>query len=153
MYAQPLAVKSLPCVKQPYLLGYGTHMVKLEDILIPFKTSTPNKFKNKGNMVQKGTYWFFQDHLDSFQDHCLNHCKFNIFDSIWFRSTQNKCQLLNFKLLNLLCPCRTIVATYEQIGEVLNTHKKHDNFHNKGSRTLTLTPEVTLIGAHIVPRF
>ena len=66
-------------------------------------------------MANKGTDWFFQTNLDSFQDPCLNLQKFNIFDSIWCISCQNECQLLNFKFLNLLCPSRSIVAIYEQI--------------------------------------
>ena len=73
------------------------------------------KIKNTGNMENKGTFWFFQNHLDSFQDPCLNHHKFNIFGTIWCISSQNKCQPLNFKFLTQLCPSRSIVAIYEQI--------------------------------------
>ena len=37
-------------------------------------------------------------------------------------------------------------------GKVLQTHKTHDNFPNKDGRQLQFTPEVTLIGAHIVSK-
>ena len=118
------SVRSFPCAKQPYLLEYGTHMVKLEEILIHFKTITPNKFKNKGNTVNKGTYWFFQDHLDSFQDHCLNHCKFNIF---WLHLVQTKpkqVSTIKFQISQPIVPHRSIVATYEQIWWSVKTHTK-----------------------------
>ena len=76
-------------------------------------------------MANKGVHWFFQTNLDSFQeDPCLNLHKFNILDSIWCISHQNKCQPLHFKFLNLLCPSRSIVAIYEQIWlSVKNTQK------------------------------
>ena len=82
------------------------------------------KIKSTDNTVNKGTFWFFQDHLDSFQDPCLNLHKFNIFGSVWCISHQIKCQPLNFKFLNLLCPSRSIVAIYEQIWCV----SKHTKF-------------------------
>ena len=118
------SVRSFPCAKQPYLLEYGTYMVKLEEILTQFKAITPNKLKIQATQLIKGHIGSFKTILDSFQDPCLNHHKFNILDSIWCISCQNKCQPLNFKFLNLLCPSRSIVATYEQIWlSVKNTQK------------------------------
>ena len=38
-------------------------------------------------------------------------------------------------------------------GKVFKTHTILNNFHNKGGRQLQFTPEVTLIGAHIVSKF
>ena len=38
-------------------------------------------------------------------------------------------------------------------GKVLKTHKTHNNSHNKDGKQLQFTPEVTLIGAHIVSKF
>ena len=35
-------------------------------------------------------------------------------------------------------------------GKVLKTHIIHDNSHNKAGRQQRFTPEVTLIGTHIV---
>ena len=37
-------------------------------------------------------------------------------------------------------------------GKLLKTHTILDNFYNKGGRQLQFTPEVTLIGAHIVSK-
>ena len=100
------------------------HTVKLEEILTHFKTITPNKLKIQATQLIKGHIGSFRTILDSFQDPCLNHHKFNILDSILYISHQNKCQPLNFKFLNLLCPSRSIVATYEQIWlSVKNTQK------------------------------
>ena len=141
------SVRSLPCAKQPYLLKYSTHTVKVEDSLIHLKSITPSKFTNTGKMVKKGTYWFFQDNLDSFQDHYLNHCKSNISNSIWLISHQNKYQPIKVKFLNLLCSCRSIVILYEQIWQSVKNTQKHGNFHNNSDRTLTLTPEVISIGS------
>ena len=109
------SVRSFPCAKQPYLLEYSTYTIKLEEILTHFKIITPNKFKIQAIQLIKGHIGSFKTILDSFQDHCLNHLKFNILDSIWCISHQNKCQPLNFKFVNLLCPSRSIVSTYEQI--------------------------------------
>ena len=148
------SVRSFPCTKQPYLLKHGTYMVKLDEILTHFKTITPNKFKIQATQLIKEHFGTFKTILDSFQDPYLNHHKFNILDSIWCISCQNKCQPLNFKFLNLLCPSRSIVAAYEQIWpSVKNTQKVHSNFHNRGGSLLKLTPEVTTIGAHIVSKF
>ena len=38
-------------------------------------------------------------------------------------------------------------------GKVLKTYTIHDNSHNKAGRQLQLTPEMTLIGVHIVSKF
>ena len=108
------SVRPFPCAKQPYLLKYGIYMVKLEKILTQFKALTPTKLKIQETWLIKGHIGSFKTILDSFQDSCLNHHKFNILDSIWHISHQNKCQLLHFKFLNLLCPSRSIVATYKQ---------------------------------------
>ena len=108
---------------QPYLLEYATYMVKL-GILTQFKALTPTKFKIQATQLIKGHIGSFKTILDSFQDPSLNHHKFNILDYIWCISHQNKCQLLNFKFLNLLCPGRSFVAIYEQIWlSVKNTQK------------------------------
>ena len=98
--------------------------VKLEEILTQFKALTPTKLKIQATQLIKGHIGSFKTILDSFQDPCLNHHKFNILDSIWCISHQNKCQPLNFKFLNLLYPSRSIVAAYEQIWlSVKNTQK------------------------------
>ena len=50
-------------------------------------------------------------------------------------------------------PCSSIVPLLSKFGEVLKTHKKCGNFHNKGGRTLKLPqsdPYSTLL-CHIVP--
>ena len=116
------SVRSLPCIIQPFLLQH-THGKK-ERILILFKTITPISIKNTCYMVKIGDYiWFFQDHYNSFQDHCLNHYKFNILASIWFKSSQNKVQPLNFKFSNSIVSIVPIVCPYEQIWQsVKNTH-------------------------------
>ena len=145
------SVRSFPCSKQPYLLEYDTYMVKLE-ILTQSKALTPNKLKIQATWLIKRHIGSFRIISDSFQDHCLNHHRFHILDSIWCISCQNICQPLNFKFLNLLCPSRPIVATYEQIWLSVKIHKKHGNFHNKSGSPLKLTPEVTPIGTHIVSK-
>ena len=71
----------------------------------------------------KGHIGYFKTILDSFQDPCLSYHKFNIFDSIWCISCQNKCQKLNFKFLNLLWPSWSIVAAYEQIWQSVKNTK------------------------------
>ena len=38
-------------------------------------------------------------------------------------------------------------------GKVLKTHTIHDNSHNMAGRQQQFTPEVTLIGTHIVSKF
>ena len=146
-------VRSFPCAKQPYLLEYGTHTVKLEETLIHFKTITPNKSKIQAIQLIKGHIGSFRTILDSFQDPCLNHHKFNILDSIWCISDQNKCQPLNFKFLNLLCPADPLWSPMSKIGRVSKTHKKQGNFCNRGVSWLQLIPEVTLVGTHIVSKF
>ena len=123
------SVRPFPCTNQPYLLENGTNTVELEEILTQFQGPHHIKAKNTGNMPNKGTFWLFQDHLDSFQDPCLNLHKFNIFGSIWCISHKNKHQLLTFEFFNLLCPSRPIVAIYEQIWPSVKTHKKYGNFH------------------------
>ena len=119
-----LSVRPFPCAKQPYLLECSAYTVILEEIPTQFKTLTPTKLKIQATQLIKGHIGSFKTILDSFQDPCLNHHKFNILDSIWSISPQNKCQSLNFKLLNLFCPSRFIVAAYEQIWpSVKNTQK------------------------------
>ena len=135
---------------QPYLLEYGTHD-KIGD-LDSIQGTRYIKIKNTGSMANKGTFWVLSDHVDSFQDPCLNLHKFNIFGSIWCISHQNKCQLLNFKFLDLWCPSRSIVAAYEQIWPSVE-NKKHGNFHNRGGSLPKHAPELTTIGAHIVSEF
>ena len=103
------------CIFEPYLLIQVTQKVNLEEILIPFKTITPHIIKIKAVWLKIRSYWFFQDHLNSFQAHCFNIYKFNISGPIWPKKCQNKCQPLNFKILNLLCPNQAIVTAYEQI--------------------------------------
>ena len=107
------------------------------------------KIKTTGNMANKRTFGFFQDHSDSFQDPCQNLHKFNIFDSIWCISCQNKCQPLNFKFVNLLCPRRSIVVIYEQIWHISRNTQKGSNFNKRGSSPLKFIPEMTTTGAHI----
>ena len=136
------SVRSFPCAKQPYLLEYGKYMVKLEEILIHFRTITPNIFKIQATWLITGHIGSFKTILDSFQDPCLNHHKFNILDSIWRISHQNKCQPLNFKFLNLLCPSRSIVAIYQQFWQCRKYTKSmvtstieaatHWNSHQRG---------------------
>ena len=110
--------------KQPYLVEYSKNTVKLEEILIQIKTLTTTKLKIQATWQIKEHFGFFQGHLDSFQDPCLNLHKFNIFGFIWCISHQNKCQLLNFKFLNLLCPSGSIVAAYEQIWCIFKNTQK-----------------------------
>ena len=74
--------------------------------------------------------------FDSFQDHCLNHYKFNILASIWFKSNQNKVQPLNFKFSNSIVPIVAIVTLYGQIWQSVTKHIITHNFHNKGGRQL-----------------
>ena len=138
------SVRLFPCAKQPYLLEYGKYMVKLEEILIHFRTITPNIFKIQATWLIKGHIGSFKTILDSFQDPCLNHHKFNILDSIWCISHQNKCQPLNFKFLNLLCPSRSIVAIYQQFWQCQKHTKSmvtstieaatHWNSHQRGPK-------------------
>ena len=82
------------------------------------------KIKNIGNMANKGTFGFFQDHFDSFQEPCPNLYKFNIWMLFGSISCQNKCQPLNFKFLNLLCPSKSIVTIYEQIWHIFKNTQK-----------------------------
>ena len=112
-----------PCIFQPYLLIQVTQKVNLE-ILIPFKTITPRSIKIKAIQLKIRSYWFFQNYLNSFQDHCFNTHKFNISGSIWPKRHQNKCQPLNCKFLNLLCPNQAIVTMYEQIWQTVKTTHK-----------------------------
>ena len=73
------SVRPFPCAKQPYLLEYGTYTVKLEEILTQFQGPHSNKIKNTGNTVNKRRHiGSFKTILDSFQEPCLNHHKFNI---------------------------------------------------------------------------
>ena len=103
-------------------------------------------------MANKECFGSFKTILDSFQEPCLNHHKFNILDSVWCISNQNKCQLLNFKFLYLLCPSRSIVAIYEQILLSVKNTQKHGNFHNISDSPLKLTPGMTTISTHIVSK-
>ena len=135
------SVRPFPCANQPYLLGYNTY------------TYTPTKLKIQATQLIKGHIGSFKTILDSFQDPCLNHHIFNIFNSIWCISHQNKCHLLNFKFLNLCAPAGPLWLPMSEFGWVSKTHKKHGNFHNTGSNLLKLTPEVTTIGAHFVSKF
>ena len=111
------------------------------------------KIKNTGSMANKGMFWLFQDHLESFQDPCLNSHKFNNFGSFWCITCQNKRQPLNFKFLNLSCLSKPIVATYEQIWCIFKNTQNDGNFHNRASSALKFLPEVITIGAHIVSKF
>ena len=147
------SVRLFPCAKQPYLLEYGKYMVKLEEILIHFRTITPNIFKIQATWLIKGHIGSFKTILDSFQDPCLNHHKFNILDSIWCISHQNKCQPLNFKFSQPIVPQQVHCGHLSAVLAVSKTHKKHGNFHNRGSNPLKLTPEGTKIGTHIVSKF
>ena len=45
-----------------------------------------------------------------------------------------------------------IVHLYEQIWQSVKNTQICDNFHNKAGRQLQFTPEVTLIGTHIVSK-
>ena len=103
-------------------------------------------------MANKGTYWVFQDHFRFLSRPLPKSCKLNICGSIWCISHQNKCQPLNFKFLNLLCPSRSIVAIYEQIWPGVKNTQKSSNSHNRSSNPLKLTPEITTIGTHIVSK-
>ena len=115
--------RSFSCANSHFLLQYGIYTVKrrrswnLSRPLLLFKLNI------KAIQSKQGHIWFFQDHLDSFQDHCFYYCKLNIFASIWFKSSQNKVQPLNFKFSNSIMPIVAIVVPYEQIWQsAKNTH-------------------------------
>ena len=96
-------------------------MVKGEGLDFPSRPLLLFLLKLQAIQSKQGHIWLFQDHFDSFQDHCTNHCKFNILASIWFKSSQNKVQPLKFKFSNLIVSIVPIVHWEEQIWQSVKT--------------------------------
>ena len=148
------SVRAFPCANLPYLLEYGTNTVKLEEILISFKALTTSKLKIQATWQINGTSWFFQDHLDSFQDPYLNHHKFNIFWLYLVHFPPKHMSTVKLSNFSTYCvPAGPLWLPMSKFGAFSKTHKKGSNFHNRGSSQLKLTSEMTTTGAHIVSKF
>ena len=72
--------------------------------------------------------------------------------SQWLALTQS-CSLAIGPRQTYCAPADPLWPSMSKFGRVSKTHKKHGNFHNRGSSLLKLTPEMTTIGTHIVSKY
>ena len=115
------SVRSNPLHIQPFLLDTANTWQKGEDLGILSRPLLLFLLNIQAIRSKWGCIWFFQDHPDSFQDHCIFLYNFNFLDPNSSKPSQT-CPNSNFQIsLCLLCPLCTRVS---KLGRMLKTHSK-----------------------------
>ena len=128
------SVRPFPCTNTAIFARVWHKHSKIRGDLDSIQGPHYIKIKNTGNTANKGTFWFFQDHLYSFQDPCLNLHKFNIFWLYLVHFPPKQVSTIKFQI------SQPIVSQQAHCGH-LWANLVHFQKHTKSTVTSTIETE------------